>query len=56
MFHNTKENHQTTRKETKRRRKDRRRPTKQPENKKQNGNKYIPINNHFKYTWTKCSK
>ena len=55
MFHNTKENHQTTRKETKRRRKDRRRPTKQPENKKQNGNKYIPINNYFKCKLNKYS-
>ena len=27
---------------------------KQPENKQQNGNKFIPINNHFKCKWTKC--
>lgn len=28
---------------------------KQPENCEQNGNKYVPINNYFKYKWTKRS-
>ena len=28
---------------------------KQPENNLQKGNKYIPINNHFKCQWIKCS-
>ena len=28
---------------------------KQSENNEQNGNKYIPMNNYFKYKWTKLS-
>ena len=28
---------------------------KQPENKKKNGSKYTPINNHFKCQWTRSS-
>lgn len=52
--YNTKENHQTTMDETKRFL-NIRELQKQSENKKQDGNKDILINNHFKYQWIKCS-
>ena len=47
-----KENHQTTGKKLNEE-KNREDPQIQPENKLQHGNKYIPINNQFKYQWTK---
>lgn len=50
----TKDSNETTMEEIKRRRKERNRELlKQPENCEQNGNKYAPINNYFKYKWTK---
>ena len=48
--HNTKESHQIKRKEDKRRRTEN---YKNNQNNEQNGKKYIPINNYFK--WTECS-
>ena len=45
--HNTKENHQITRKESKRRRKAHRGTVKQPKNNEQNGNRYITIYSYF---------
>ena len=46
---NTKESHQIKRKEDKRRTEN----YKNNQNNEQNGKKYIPINNYFK--WTECS-